>query len=265
MGNKVNRYARVYSQFLKNSIGAEMEYRASFIFKNLASMVWMVGAIFFIQVLFTQASHIGGWSKEQVLLVYIAFSLASDFLHVFVRKNFEKFSTLTQKGELDWLLLRPINTRFMVSFMTSGIDLHSILRLFAGFGLLIYFLPVGTTFLNVVWFFILLLLGIFSLYSFAYILHTLNIWLIKLDNITHLSFMTLELSRVPLDSWPSGIRILLVYFIPVALISTFSVQALITGPDAKTIFTSLFVATALFVASQKFWTFALRHYASASS
>jgi ABC-2 type transport system permease protein len=265
MVNELPRYIKAYLQFLRNSIATEMEYRASFVFKNLASLIWMIGALFFIHVLFTQVSTVGGWSKDEILLLYVSFSLAADTMHVFLRKNFERFSSLTRKGELDWLLLRPINSRFMVSLMTGGVDINSIFRLLSGFGLFIYFLPTGTSIMNILMFFVFQVLGMLAVYSFTYILHTLNIWFVRLDNITHLSFMILDLSRVPLDSWPSGVRLFLIYIIPVGIFSTFAVKTLTSGPNYTYILISIVVVVALFVASQKFWHFALKHYSSASS
>ena len=265
MANKLTRYIKVYSLFAKNSVLVDMEYRFSFVFKNFASLLWMVGSLFFINTLFQQTNDIAGWTKQEVTLLYVAFSFASDIFHVFLRGNFEKFSSLTRKGELDWLLLRPINSRFLVSFMTSGVDLYSMFRLVAGVALLFYFMPDGTTWLNVLAFYSFIILGLTAVYSVAYMLHTLNIWFVRLDNMTHLSQMSLELSKVPLDAWPKIVQTIFIYLLPVGVISTFAVQALFGRLNLSMVPISLAIAGGLLFISQKFWNFALRHYSSASS
>ncbi len=265
MVNKTRRYLRAYYYFLKNSFSVDIEYRLSFLIKNITSLSWVAGSLFFINVLFSKVSSIGGWSQQDVTLLYISFSLSMDFFDLFLRGNLVKFSELIRKGDLDRMLMRPINSRFMVSLMGEGIESTIILRFLMGFILFAYFLPTGTSASQMIGYFVILALGNFAVYSAIFILHVFNIWLVKVDNLTVFSQTTFGFTRVPLDSWPKAMQFFLIYLFPMGLTSNFAVLALLGKANINHFIIAVIVSVFLFTVSQKFWTFALRHYSSASS
>ena len=265
MVTNLKRYLTVYVRFLKNSFAVDAEYRFSLLFKNITGLVWILGALFTLDVIFSQATSVAGWSRAEISLLYVSFSLSMDFFDLFLRNNFMKFSSLIRAGGLDWLLLRPINSRFLVSFMSGGLETGMAIRLPVGLYMLYHFLPLGTPVANIVLYFVYLALGNFAVYSFIFALHTLNIWFIKLDNITTLSQTTFGFTRLPLDSWPKAVQLFLIYIFPMGLLSNYAVLALLGRSTLAHLLTTVGVCVILFIASQKFWSFALRHYSSASS
>lgn len=265
MVNNINKYFRSYFQFVLNSIQAEAEYRGSFVVNMIISLFWMVGAFLSISVIFSQASSIAGWNQRQIILLYLVFSIALDLFHIFVQENFEAFSNNVRHGELDWILVRPISSAFLASFMSKGFNLNPTLRLISGIVLLLYFFPTNTTIINIFmfsWFFIF---GFAALYFFIFLLHAFNIWFVKLYNITHFSFTSMETIKLPLDSWPKQVKWFFIYFFPVGIISTYSVRALYSSYSTWELLSAPIVMLALFLTSQLFWKVSLRHYSSASS
>ncbi len=264
MASSVSRYFRAYKRFVLNSILEEMEYRASFVFRNLASLLWVVSSIFFITVIFSQAQTIGSVDKSFLLLLYLVFLITNDLMDILFRSNLERFSRLVRKGELDGFLLKPINIRFLVTFMSDRISLYALARLISGIVLLIYF-GRGYPLFNWLNFSLFWVLGFISVINFIFILHTLNIWFTKLDNITHLAHTSVETIKVPLSSWPKIIQTIFIYMFPVGIVSTFAINALVGTPAISSFYIAPLVALVLLLFSQWFWQFALRHYSSASS
>lgn len=265
MVNNSKKYLKSYWHFVKNSIAIESEYRGSFLFKTLAGICWMIGSLFFIQVIFSQTNSVAGWSKLEITLLYITFSISMDLFDLVLRNNFIRFSDHISQGTLDWVLLRPINSRFFVSLMSDVLVVTIIFRLLAGFGLLIYFLPKNTSLENIFGFFLFLLLGNFAVYSIVFCINTLNIWFVKMNNITTFIQNTYGFARVPLDSWPKLMQLFLVYILPMGILSTYAVKALLGKTTMFDVVIAFGTSVALFIISQLFWKFALRHYSSASS
>lgn len=265
MASNLSKYIRAYSLFIKNSIAVESEYRASLIFKSLAGFCWMFGSLFFINVIFSQTSSVAGWTKLEVTLLYVCFSISMDLFDMILRNNFVRFSEHVRQGSLDWILLRPINTRILVSLMGDGLIITIAPRLLAGFGLLFYYLPKYTPVVNIISFFIFLIVGNFAVYSFVYCLNTLNIWFVRVNNITALIQNTFGFARLPLDSWPKIMQLFLIYVLPMGLLSTYAVRSLLGKTSSLDLLTAILVSLILFIISDKFWNFALRHYSSASS
>ena len=261
MGNK---YLKSYTRFVKNSLAVDMEYRAGFLFKNITGLVWVIGALFLINVIFSQSSSVAGWTKQQVTCLYLTFSIAVDAFYIFVRDNLRKFLNLIRDGQLDAYLLKPINLRFLVTFMSNQMGYYVLFRFFAAIILLIVYSPTSNIF-NWSLYISFTIIGSIGVYSAVFILHTLNFWLIRLENITELSNQSYELAKVPIDAWPKQIQLFLTYAFPITVLSSFAVNALFGKAGVIQLLLSVIVSTILYFISDKFWNFALRHYSSASS
>src|SRR3989344_5616057 len=220
MANNLQKYPRIYQRFAVNSILEELEYRVAFLFTNLTGMLWTLGTFFFIYVIFTQASSVGGWDKHSMILLYLTFSITTDLFHIFLRTSLERFARLIRDGALDGFLLKPVNSRFMVSLISGRLGFNVVFRLVVAVALLLHYASISSPSI-VAWasYVFFIVLGLISVYSLIFLIHTLNIWFVRLDNLTHFSFTTMEIAKVPLDSWPKLVQDLLVYLVPIGIVS----------------------------------------------
>ena len=67
------------------------------------------------------------------------------------------------------------------------------------------------------------------------------------------------------SAYPQGLRILFTLVLPVAFLTTVPAEALLGRASLPTMLSAVAVALLALAASRLFWTFALRHYTSASS
>jgi len=88
---------------------------------------------------------------------------------------------------------------------------------------------------------------------------------IKIDNITELFYAFYETGRYPVTIYRGVVRALLTFIIPIAFVTTFPATALLGRLDQSTAWTGVIFAIVFFIASNRFWNFAIRHYSSASS
>lgn len=259
-----NKYLNSYLQFVKNTVSTDIEYRAGFLFKNLTGLVWMIGALFFIEVIYAQSTSVAGWTKQQFIFLYLTFSITVDGFYILMRDNLRKFLDLIRNGSLDMYLLKPISLRFFVTFMSNQMGYYVVFRFAAALILMAIYSPTPNL-ANWVAYLFFVIVGSIGVYSVIFMLHTLNFWLIRLENITQLSNQSYELAKVPLDAWPRQVQIFLTYAFPMAVLSSWAVKALFGPTTLFQIISALIVSTALYCASHLFWHFALRHYSSASS
>src|SRR4029077_1441568 len=70
----------------------------------------------FISVLYLHTETIGTWTKWQVVMLIGGGHFIQQIFQAFFLVNFTNLSELVRTGKLDFLLLLPINTRFIVSF-----------------------------------------------------------------------------------------------------------------------------------------------------
>ena len=185
---------------------------------------------------------------------------------MFFSKNFDRFSHVIQYGELDGLLIKPINTQFALSFWY--ISYHSIVRVllsvfYTGFALSLAHISVNVE--SIALFLFAGLFGIIILYAVWYLVMTLIIWFPDVYNMVELLFAVDTLSRYPPQVlWTMRVAAFFIFF-PMTLIVSVPTKVLLHTVTAVDMTILMGFAVVLFYLSKIFWLFALRYYTSASA
>src|SRR5215831_11623392 len=119
----IARYAGIYVALWKNSVTREMIFKSNFILWIFVELLWFGLQLSFISVLYLHTDHIGTWTKWQVVLLVGTSNLIQQIFHAFFLVNCTNLSELVRTGKLDFLLLLPVNTRFIISL--RQVDLGS--------------------------------------------------------------------------------------------------------------------------------------------
>lgn len=263
-------YLKFYLSFIKISIIKELEFRANFIVNLISDFLWLAVGLFTIDVLFTQLKTIGGWSKTDVQLLLLVNTFFVNVLWFFTLEKLAYFSELIQKGELDFILTKPLNDRFLVSFASvPDLSLSQMIKQLTFFSLIIimvvlFLLPVSL--LQWTQFFFFIIVGFMIFYCLGFMITTFNIWVVKLDNVHFLLDHVIDAGRHPMSIWQGIAKVIFFWFIPLGFTAHFATQALLSPVwQGTNIVVGITLAGGLFIASEVFWRYAIRHYASASS
>src|SRR2546426_3892162 len=111
----LRRYGRIYAALWKNSVVREMGFKANFLLWIVVELLWFALQIAFIAVIYQHTDHIGDWSKWQVVLLIGAAHFIQQIFQAFFLTNVTQISEYIRTGKLDFMLLLPINSRFIVS------------------------------------------------------------------------------------------------------------------------------------------------------
>src|SRR6185436_15377792 len=124
MRNRTSRpnYFRVFLMFVRNSLVRDMMFPANFIIETISSFGWVMMNVGFYLLIFKYTSQINAgntagdaWDKYQ-FFVFIATSMfINSIVQMFFMTNADEFSELIRTGGLDFALLKPIDTQFLVS------------------------------------------------------------------------------------------------------------------------------------------------------
>jgi len=109
------RYAGIYGALWKNSVTREMIFKSNFLLWIVVELLWFGLQLSFIGVLYLHTDHIGTWTKWQVVMLIGASHFIQQIFQAFFLINCTNLSELIRTGKLDFLLLLPVNTRFLVS------------------------------------------------------------------------------------------------------------------------------------------------------
>ena len=92
-----------------------MMFKGNFLLWIVVELLWFGLQLSFIGVLYLHTDAIGTWTKWQVVLLVGASHFIQQIFQAFFLINCTNLSELVRTGKLDFLLLLPVNTRFVVS------------------------------------------------------------------------------------------------------------------------------------------------------
>src|SRR5438132_13391481 len=98
---RMKRYLEIYAIMFRNSLIREMSFKANFVLWMFVELLWFVGQIVFIEVLFLYVDRIGDWSKWQVVLLVGTHQLIAQLYQAFFYVNVANVPELVRTGKMD--------------------------------------------------------------------------------------------------------------------------------------------------------------------
>ncbi|MFT4145208.1 MAG: ABC-2 family transporter protein [Mobilitalea sp.] len=209
----VKNQCKVMLLSVRYNIMREMTNRVSFLM--YVSFMVLNNATFIIQwlLLFSLKSDIGGYSIDEVMLLWGLAAGTFGFAHVFFTGGF-LLSDLIINGKLDAFLVQPKNV--LLSAITSRTSSAAIGDVVYGYLIVIIFhFSIG----NLLWFTIYSIMGAIIMTAFAVITESISFWLIRGDLISdNLNGLIINFSTYPDGIFKGIVRILLFTVLPVGMI-----------------------------------------------
>jgi ABC-2 type transport system permease protein len=264
------RYLRILTCCWKNCLMRELGFRAHFLVKAASELLWVGAMLLFVQVIFTSTRQISGWTAEQYLFLMGTHMIITSVAEALFYGNCWRLSHLVRTGDLDFLLLRPVNPQFLISF--ERIDLSALANVPVGIGLCLY----GTAGMDppvsgvqIAAFGVLLVAGVAILYSLVFMFAISSVWLIRQTGLEHLWFYTVSLSRYPSEIYRhflGGVFFFtLVFVIPVLLVANVPARTVVRALQPGWSAYMLIMGVVLVCLSHVAMNTALKWYRSASS
>jgi ABC-2 type transport system permease protein len=260
------RYARLYVHLLRFSFVRALEFRLDFFFRFGMDAVWYAYQLAFFEILFLQTPTLMGWSAADIR-VFIGAVFVADALHMTVfASNMWWFPILVNRGDLDYYLVRPVSSLYFLSVREFAAN--SFLNLVLAVGVLVVMVsahPVGFGVGRLLLFGTLM--GIAALLHYALNLMFLLpvIWMHNASGLRELWFGLGAYTSRPDAIFRGWIRRLLTTILPVAVIVSFPVRALLAEAPWPIAGHVVAATAGALVVLGLFWRLALRSYSSASS
>jgi ABC-2 type transport system permease protein len=277
------RYGRVFLTFARNSLVRDMTFRTNFIFQCISSVCWTLMNVGFYLIIFQFTSSIvDGWQKPEFFLFLATTWFINSIVQAFFMPNAEEFSELIRTGGLDFALLKPIDTQFLISF--RRVDWSALSNFGVGLVLAAWSLyqmqtdraaPLRITPLNVGLYLFFVACGIAIMYSLMICLSATSIWLGRNQTLYNFWFYITNFSRYPMEiyqnGWGWGLWGLFTFVIPVLVVVNVPARILAMPvtprPAWEWPFAGFGLLATVFSVTASRWVFkkALGSYRSASS
>ena len=279
-------YLQVFLTFARNSLVRDMTFRGNFIIETISSMSWVCMNLGFYVLVFRHTTRIGSvtdwgshefaWGKYEFFLFLATTLLINSLVQAFFMHNAQDFSELIRTGSLDFALLKPIDTQFLVSL--QRVQWSSLGNLVMGALLMafslhkLHYMP-GP--LQIVLYLVFVVCGVVILYSLMISLAATSIWLGRNQTLYNFWFYITNFSRYPMEIYDGPVGSLLrrffTFIIPVLIVVNVPARFLVAPlvpRSAADLLLPVFAVLATFgslIASRWVFTRALLSYRSASS
>ncbi|QDK39259.1 ABC transporter permease [Bdellovibrio sp. NC01] len=261
----VQKYLRLYLAMFRASFIADLEYRANFLTRVMTDIFWYIAQITTFEVLFQHTPLIGGWNLPQ-MRVFLGVVFVVDALYMIIlSENLDQFSEKVRKGDLDLLLAKPVNSQFMISLQKASTP--AIGNLIIATSWFIYSLSQLPDFhwFRLLWMLILIPCGLVACYSVRFFMASTAVIFAKSENLQFIWYQIYRLGMRPDSIYVPWLKWLLLTAVPVGVIASVPSRALLEPPQFGLFAWIMVLTCILLFLSNKFWKFALRFYASASS
>ncbi len=266
-GSSLRRYWTVYVALWRNSIIREMSFKTNFLLWIVVELLWFALQLSFIAVLYSHVDHIGDWTKWEVVLLIGASHFIQQIFQAFFLTNCTELSELIRTGRLDFMLLLPVNTRFLISL--RKVDLGSFIN--AGSALVVigyslHKLALVPSPLQLLGFALLAVGGVAIHYSLMFLLTTISFWTVRAQGIVWGYYSLFNISRLPDSAFRGAFKAVFTYVLPMILVANVPAKVLankIQAPGQLLLLLVMVIACAAI--SEIAWRLSMRHYTSASS
>jgi ABC-2 type transport system permease protein len=260
----LRRYPRLLGIFWRSTFAVELEYRANFIANAALSLFWTVWAALGVRVFFRFSNSVAGWTYRELLVVVGMFFSMNGLRQAVFDPNLARMTDYIRNGMLDFLLTKPVNTQFMVSFRYLGI--YNLLDPLLGVSLSATGLVLADRIpgpAEIASFVAMFSVAVLFLYAMTMALMTLSVRLVNSDEVGHVGYLAVELGRFPVQLYRNPVQTILTY-LPVAFLTTFPAQALLGTLDRRMLVIGPVASVLAVIATS--WTFrrSLRTYSGAS-
>jgi ABC-2 type transport system permease protein len=262
----MTRYLRLWRQFVVTAFMREAEYRANFLIGAGEGVAQLALAVLSFLLLYRFTDTVAGWTQAEVLMLVGMYRIIEGLINLQIAPNMQAISGYIRRGEMDFILLRPVSSQFLASLRMLA--LPEAVNVLIGLGLAIYAGAAAGVRWSVAGVLVacaFALIGLALLYALWLFMVTFSFWLVQIDNLDILFYSLFETARYPVGFFKGLLRTLLIFAFPVAFATTFPVQALLGKADLHLLPAGLALAIVALSATHLFWNYAVRHYSSASS
>lgn len=261
----LKKYLGLYFAFFRASLIADLEFRVNFVTRIVTDIFWYAAQIVTFSVLYNHTSMIGHWTWPQTR-VFLGMLFVVDAMYmIMLQENLDRFSDKVTKGQLDLLLVKPVNSQFMVSFQKVSTALFgNLLIALSWLGYSLAALP-DFNWLRLLWLLILIPAGLSVLYALRFGMSATSVIFTRTENLQFVWYQIYKLAMRPDSIYQPWLKWALLTIVPVGLVASLPSRALLDPPDLPVFLWAVCLGPLLVWLSGIYWRFCLSKYTSASS
>jgi ABC-2 type transport system permease protein len=264
------RYLRLLGSLGVYTLNRELAFRGNFLVKVSVEVIWLGILLAFYKVVFARTNTVAGWDEPQYLFFVGCFFALNGLIEMLFLENCNEFAELVRTGDLDGLLLKPIDEQFLIS--CRRVDWGTAPNVLMGAAVM------ATALYNGGWrfdparvatFLVTFACGTAIAYGFMLILTSLSVWMVRNQSLMEMWWLFSSLARYPREifatEWTRPLGAFFTYIVPILVVVNVPANAMVRVLDGPMVGLTVAATVLLLWLSRRFFHHALRSYRSASS
>jgi ABC-2 type transport system permease protein len=261
----------VYRRILVSRVRSQLAYPVSFALDLAAQAIAQLVELVVILAVFGQVRALGGFERDEVLLIYALSGIAFGLADLAVGQ-LDDLPRWIRTGEFDVLLARPLGA--LAQLATSDLQLRRLGRSAVGLvvlGVAVTGAGIDPTPLNLLLLVTTPLIGAVIISAIWVVTCSVSFWVVDGKELANaFTYGSTITTAYPITVFGPWLRRLLCFAVPAAFVSYFPVLALLDRPDPLGLphalrYANPLVAVAAVVVAALVWRTAVRHYQGAGS
>jgi ABC-2 type transport system permease protein len=257
---------RLLAALVKVNVQQDLAYRADAVVNILVNLMWLGWELLGLSILFHNTPSLAGWGPGDLIALLGVFRLVNTLMAAVIWPNTERFNAGVRDGTLDYTLLQPANSLFLVTFT------RVIVWRVWDFALATALIVVGirmsgetASLPQIAGFLLLVASGAAVLYSLWIVMIAFTFWFVKFDNNVTILQALLDAGRYPATAYPAWLRLIVTFVVPIAVATTVPLQALRGELTGWQVAAFSLVGIAGFAIASRVWRAGVRRYSGASA
>jgi len=256
----MKRNFTLFFLFAKNALATTSQGRTGIVLLLLGKIIRFIFLFFLLFFIFQRTQFLKGYSFSQAALFYLVFNLIDTLSQVLFREVY-RFRYLVTTGGLDMVLLKPYHP--FLRILLGGVDLLDLILIVPYLILTVIAAhSIATTPVQIFIFILLFLNAIWIATSFHIIVLALGILTTEVDHTILIYRDMTSLGRFPMDIYKEPIKSFFTFIIPVAVMMSYPVQALVGKLSLPFTGLAFVLSSSICFGALKLWSVALEKYQS---
>jgi len=242
----------------------------------LTRTFWFAAQLVLFDIIYRHVPTIKDWSRDEYFAFMATGMIINAIVETLFMPNCANFSELIRTGNLDFALLKPIDTQFLISF--EKVNLAMLFQVGLAGALLWYSLSnlgVHVTWGNALMYVLLVGVGVAFFYALMIALASTSVWFGRNQGLYDFWFYVTVFARYPQEIYQQGTSLAaeMVWFgfsfiIPILLVVTIPSRVLLAKtlhPSWEVVLLLPAITLLMLLLSRRIFGWSLNHYRSASS
>ncbi|TCL75111.1 ABC-2 type transport system permease protein [Hydrogenispora ethanolica] len=265
--SEMKKHGYLYGLFLKNSLIAQLEYRANFITGILMECGYLVVKILYVVVFYISGKTVNGLSPDASLLFIGTFVTITGFYAGLFMMNFFELRHQINSGSMDLLITKPVSLQFILTLRRADVGIMAV-DILAGLVMVAVGwsrLKIPFDLVNALGFLGFLCGGAVVGYALFLLPQICSFWFIETSAISEVTDAFWDFNLVPMLVYDRLIQRIGTFVLPIFVVTNFPALFVLGRMNRIYIIWGIAAPFLMLGLTRLFWNYAVRHYTSASS